>query len=220
MERTIEELKYLGIIKREKVEKALKEVKREEFLPEEMKKYAYLDTPLPIGYGQTTSALHMVSMVCEITNLDEGDEVLEIGTGSGYMAAIYNRITNSPVITLEIIKELAIFAKKNLRKQNLDSMIDVINADATFPLPLRKKFDVIIVTACSKTIPQQYIDALKERGRLIIPVGQYQLSQDLILVKKDKGEVKKEKITEVAFVPLRGTEVVFKDQRNQDSKLL
>ncbi len=211
MERTIEELKYLGIIKREKIERALKEINREDFLPEEEKKYAHLDTPLPIGYGQTTSAIHMVSILCEATNLDEGDEVLEIGAGSGYMAAIYHKITKSKVVTLEIIPELAIFAKKNLRKQNLDFMIDVINADATLSLPLREKFDVIIVTACSKALPKQYIDALKEGGKLIIPVGPYQLSQDLILVKKEGKSIKIEKITEVAFVPLRGTGLIFKE---------
>jgi len=209
MERIIEELKLLGILKREIVEKALREIPRAEFLPEEMKRYAYIDTPIPIGYDQTTSAIHMVTMLCEETELKEGDEVLEIGAGSGYMASVYNNITKGEVVTIEIITELAKFAKKNLRRLGLDSFIHVINADATYSLPLRNKFDVIIVTACSKDIPNEYIEKLKENGRLIIPVGSYLFSQDLILIRKKKEGKEIKKISEVAFVPLKGIGKVF-----------
>ncbi|HLI46558.1 MAG TPA: protein-L-isoaspartate(D-aspartate) O-methyltransferase [Geobacterales bacterium] len=211
MERVIEELKELGIIRREVVEKALKEVPRAEFLPEEVRQYAHLDTPIPIGYDQTTSAIHMVSMLCEETELEEGDEVLEIGTGSGYMACVYSKITKKEVFTIEIIPELAKFAKKNLRKLGMDAFIHVINADATFSLPFRNDFDVIIVTACSKDIPKEYIEKLKDRGRLIMPVGAYKFSQDLILIKKIGKKQEMKKITEVAFVPLRGIGRIYND---------
>jgi protein-L-isoaspartate(D-aspartate) O-methyltransferase len=210
MERVLEELKILGILRRKEVEEALKKIPRAEFLPEEVKKYAHLDTPLPIGYDQTTSAIHMVCMLCEETELKKGEKVLEIGAGSGYMASIYHEITGEEVLTIEIVPELAKFAKKNLRKLNLDSMIHVINADATFSLPFRTKFDVIIVTACSRDIPKEYVEMLDENGRLIIPVGAYQFSQDLILIKKTKEKIEKNKISEVAFVPLRGIGLVYK----------
>jgi Protein-L-isoaspartate carboxylmethyltransferase len=116
MEKTINTLKLLGIIRRKEVEEAIRKIPREEFLPEEYKKFAYVDTPIPIGYGQTTSAIHMVAMLCENAELKKGDFVLEIGTGSGYMASIYQYITKSEVITIEVIKDLAKFDQKKLKK--------------------------------------------------------------------------------------------------------
>lgn len=212
IENVIRDLKNLGIIKRKEVEEALYKVPREEFLPEEVKHYAYLDTPIPIGYNQTTSALHMVAMLCEITEMNQNDTVLEIGTGSGYMSAVYYSITKSEVFSIEIIKELAKFAKKNLRKLGLDAFIHIINADATYSLPFREKFDVIIITACSKKIPQEYVDMLKIKGRMAIPVGLDQFYQDLFLIKKEKEDkVINQRLTSVAFVPLRGTDRIFKE---------
>jgi len=209
-ERVITELKEIGILKSERVEKAIREIPREEFIPDYLKKYAYADTPLPIGYHQTTSALHMVTMLCEYTNLSEGNFTLEIGGGSGYMASVYHKVTNNEVITVEIIKELAIKSKKNLRKLNLDSFIHVINADASHSLPFRNNFDVIIVTACSPTIPDEYIEKLNENGRLIIPVGEHEYFQELVLIKKEKDGIKKHIISGCAFVPLIGTGRLFK----------
>jgi Protein-L-isoaspartate carboxylmethyltransferase len=116
IDNTLRELKSLGIIKRKVVEEALRRIPRSEFLPSNVKQYADLDSPIPIGYNQTTSAIHMVAMLCEITDLNENDIVLEIGTGSGYMAAVYNFITKREVFSIEIIKELANFAKSNLKK--------------------------------------------------------------------------------------------------------
>jgi protein-L-isoaspartate(D-aspartate) O-methyltransferase len=211
MEKTVETLKLLGIIRRKEVEEAIKKIPREEFLPEEFKKYAYVDTPIPVGYGQTTSAIHMVAMLCEHTELKKGDNVLEIGAGSGYMASVYQYITKSEVVTIEVIKELAKFAKKNLRKLNLDYFIHVINADATHSLPFRNKFDVIIVTACSKDIPLEYINYLENEGRLIIPVGLYEFGQELILVRKKDKKIYSNKICDCAFVPLKGTGKVYKN---------
>jgi Protein-L-isoaspartate carboxylmethyltransferase len=212
IDNTLRELKSLGIIKRKVVEEALRRIPRSEFLPSNVKQYADLDSPIPIGYNQTTSAIHMVAMLCEITDLNENDIVLEIGTGSGYMAAVYNFITKREVFSIEIIKELANFAKSNLKKVGLDPFIHVINADATHSLPFRERFDVIIVTACSKNIPKEYTEMLKENGRMAIPVGFDQFYQDLFLVKKDKeGKVLANRITTVAFVPLKGSNKIFKE---------
>lgn len=211
MEKIIKFLKEAGVIKRKEVEEALKKIPRKEFLPESMKNYAEIDTPIPIGHGQTTSAVHMTALLCEITELKQDETVLEIGAGSGYMASIYNSITKSEIFTIEIIKDLAKFAKKNIKKQGLDWLIHVVNADCTYSLPFRNKFDVIIVTACSKDIPDEYIKKLNENGRLIIPVGSYEFSQELFLVKKIKNKIFMKKITECAFVPLTGTNKLFKE---------
>jgi protein-L-isoaspartate(D-aspartate) O-methyltransferase len=209
IETVLEELKQIGIIKRKIVEDALKDIPRKEFLPDEVKHYADLDTPIPIGHNQTTSAIHMIAIICESINLSENDNVLEIGTGSGYMASIYNYITKQEVISIEIIKDLAVFAKKNLRKLGLDAYVHVINADATYSIPLRNKFDAVIVTACSKNLPKEYLEVIKDNGRLIIPIGSDLYYQDLIKVIKKDGKIKIENLGNVAFVPLKGSGRVF-----------
>jgi protein-L-isoaspartate(D-aspartate) O-methyltransferase len=196
-----------GIIKREAVLKAMLNVPREEFVPEEYKAYAYEDMPIPIGEGQTVSALHMVAMMCELTELKPGMTVLEIGTGSGYMASVYSEIVGSSghVYTLEILPNLAKKAWRSIVRIGRGLNIDIIVADGSIEPPLKIEFDVIIVAASAPNLPEELIKKLKKNGKMIVPVGSLNFYQDLILVEKDDcGRVRTHNFGPVVFVPLKG----------------
>ncbi len=212
--RLIESLIRRGIIKTEKVRRAAERVKRELFVPERYRGAAYEDIPLPIGEDQTISAPHMVFMMNELLDLEEGQLVLEVGSGSGYHAATIAEIvapSDSPpsrwgtVITVEINPKLASLAFENLSKAGYSSRVHVINADGSSGLPLRRKVDRIVVTAAAPQIPPPLIEMLADGGKLVIPVGSPGFwGQDLLLVEKRGDNLIKKHITEVAFVPLRG----------------
>ncbi len=198
-----------GFIKRRIVLEAMLKVPREEFIPPQYRDHAYIDAPIPIGEGQTVSALHMTAMMCEYAELKPGMSVLEIGTGSGYMASVYCSIVcahgNGRVITLEISPSLAKKAWKNILKVGYGAFIDVIVADGSIEPPVRVTFDAVIVTAAAPSIPEELIRKLANGGRMVIPVGSPDFYQELILVHKDvEGNIKKENLGSVAFVPLRG----------------
>ncbi|MBW9223796.1 protein-L-isoaspartate O-methyltransferase [Methanothermococcus sp. SCGC AD-155-E23] len=201
----VERLKREGYIKSEKVIQALLKVPREEFLPEGLKEYAYVDTPLSIGYGQTISAIHMVGMMCEALDLKEGQKVLEVGTGSGYHAAVVAEIVGKDglVVTVERIPELAERARKVLKKLGYDNVI-VVCGDGTLGYPPLAPYDRIYVTAAGPKIPKPLIEQLKDGGKMVIPVGKD--LQELILLEKRGGKIFKKKLCEVAFVPLIGEE--------------
>ncbi|MBW9220484.1 protein-L-isoaspartate O-methyltransferase [Methanothermococcus sp. SCGC AD-155-N22] len=202
----VERLKREGYIKSEKVIQALLKVPREEFLPEELKEYAYVDTPLSIGYGQTISAIHMVGMMCEALDLKEGQKVLEVGTGSGYHAAVVSEIVGKDglVVTIERIPELAERAKRVLKRLGYDNVI-VVCGDGTLGYPPLAPYDRIYITAGGPKIPKPLIDQLKDGGKLVAPVGGRGV-QELILLEKRGGKVFEKKLCEVAFVPLIGEE--------------
>lgn len=201
--RLIENLKRYGYLRSKKVEDAILAIKREEFVPANMKKYAYSDTPLEIGYGQTISAPHMVALMCEELELDKGMKVLEVGAGSGYHAAVISKIVGDEgrVYTIERVPELVEFARKNLQKAGITN-VEVIEGDGSLGLPEYAPFDRILVTCSAPDIPRPLIEQLKDGGIILIPIGRT-LS---ILVKgiKRGGRLERKNICECAFVPLIG----------------
>jgi len=187
-----------------KVYEAIKKVPRHLFVPERYKDEAYVDTPLPIGYGQTISAPHMVAIMCELLDLKEGDKVLEVGTGCGYHAAVVAEIVGrkGKVISIEYIPELAERARTILKALGYDN-VEVIVGDGSKGYEKGAPYDKIYVTAAAPDIPKPLVDQLKPGGKMVIPVGDS--VQWLIIVEKDKeGSVKKRNWGSVRFVPLRG----------------
>lgn len=195
-----------------KVYEAIRKVPRHLFVPESYKNGAYVDTPLPIGYGQTISAPHMVAIMCELLDLREGDKVLEVGTGCGYHAAVTAEIVgkSGKVISIEYIPELAERARAILKALGYDN-VEVIVGDGSKGYEKEAPYDKIYVTAAAPDIPKPLIEQLKPRGRMVIPVGDS--VQWLIIVEKDEsGNVRKKNWGSVRFVPLRG-EYGFKSVR-------
>jgi len=200
-----------GVLKTPKVIKAMLTVPREEFVLPQHRRQAYIDTPLPILKGQTISAPHMVALMCELADLDIGHKVLEIGTGSGYHAAVIAEIVapkdsriKGKVISVERIPELVEFAKKNLEKAGYADRVIVILGDGTLGYPKEAPYDRIIVTAAAPSIPKPLIEQLKVGGIMIIPTGD-RFYQRLLVVKKiskDKIEIKED--IPCVFVPLIG----------------
>ena len=187
-------------IKDQKVINAMLKVKRHLFVKKEYWKQAYNDYPLPIGYGQTISQPYIVALMTEVAQLKETDRVLEIGTGSGYQAAILAEIVKE-VYTIEIIKELGSIAEKRLKLLGYKN-IKVKIGDGYKGWKEYSPFDVIIVTCAPSVIPPVLFEQLAENGRMVLPVGKEGCVQELYLVKKIKGKMVKEKILDVIFVPM------------------
>ncbi len=211
--RLVEKLVREGYIHSEKVLSAMLRVPREEFLPEDLRHLAYEDTPLPIGMGQTISAPHMVALMCEVADLDVGMKVLEVGTGSGYHAAVIAEIVAPSnrsreewghVYSIERVPELAKKAMENLRRSGYADRVTVIIGDGSKGYPDAAPYDRIIVTAAAPDIPKPLIEQLKKGGKMVIPIGTRYL-QYLYVVEKDKdGRIKKKPVTSCLFVPLIG----------------
>ncbi len=201
--RLAERLKY-ELNLSEKVYKAIAKVPRHLFVPQRYRIEAYVDTPLPIGFGQTISAPHMVAIMCDLLDLKRGEKVLEIGTGCGYHAAVVAEIVGKEgkVITIERIPELAEMAKTNLNALGYDNVI-VIVGDGSKGYEPEAPYDKIYVTAAAPDIPKPLLEQLKPGGKMVIPVGDS--IQWLYVVEKDeKGEVRKWNWGSVRFVPLKG----------------
>ncbi len=201
--RLVERLKRYGYIRSKEVEDAMLSVKREDFVPPSVRRYAYDDTPLEIGFGQTISAPHMVAMMCEELELKKGLKILEIGAGSGYHAAVISKIIGEEgkVYSIERIAELAEFARKNLEKAGIKN-VEVIEGDGSLGLPEYAPYDRILVTCSAPDIPEPLIEQLKEGGIILIPVGRT-FSVLIKGIKKGKRLERKE-ICGCAFVPLIG----------------
>lgn len=204
--RLVENLEREGIIKSEKVKRAFLRVPRYKFVPERYKAYAHVDEPLPIPAGQTISAPHMVAIMLELAELEEGMNVLEVGTGSGWNAALIYELVKRDVYTIERIPELAEFARRNLERAGYKDKVHVIVGDGTKGFPPKAPYDRIIVTAGAPKVPEPLIEQLKVGGKILIPVGSYHLWQELLEVIKisEDNRVKIKNHGGVAFVPLIG----------------
>lgn len=183
----------------------MKRVPREEFIPPEIRDEAYVDTPLPIGEGQTISAPHMVAIMAERLQLKPGLKVLEIGAGSGYHAAVCAEIIapDGHMYTIERIASLANFAENNLKRTGYGTLVTVIFGDGTKGLPEKAPFDRIFVAAGAPDIPTPLTDQLADRGILLVPVGG-RFYQDLIKVERKGQKLDKENLGGCVFVPLIG----------------
>ncbi len=180
--------------------KAMRTVPRHLFVAKRYQNEAYSDHPLPIASNQTISQPYIVAIMTELIKIDSSSKVLEIGTGSGYQAAILGEISDS-VYSIEIIPELAVRAGELLDSLGYKSVF-VKAGDGYKGWPEVEPFDAIIVTAAAPEIPQPLIDQLKIGGRMIIPVGMGQ--QDLILITKNETGIIKKSIIPVRFVPMTG----------------
>ena len=178
---------------------AMRKIPRHKFVPTDMMERAYDDSPLPIGYGQTISQPYIVAYMTAVINPEPGQKVLEIGTGSGYQAAVLAEIVDE-VYTIEIITELYSSAKKRLDDLGYKN-ITCINADGYYGIKKAAPFDAIVVTAASEHIPPPLIEQLKDGGKMIIPVGSPFLNQTLILVEKNGEEIITTSLLPVRFVP-------------------
>lgn len=180
---------------------AMKKVPRHLFVPENLRHYAYSDGPVPIGYDQTISQPYIVALMTEELRVNPADKVLEVGTGSGYQAAILAEI-GCQVYTIEILEPLARSAEQRLKELGYTN-VKVKVGDGYLGWPEYAPFNRIIVTCAPKEIPQPLIDQLDDGGIMVIPVGSEGF-QYLYRVKKHGGRIETEKITPVSFVPLTG----------------
>jgi protein-L-isoaspartate(D-aspartate) O-methyltransferase len=183
-----------------KVLQAMRKVPRHKFVPDHLRKFAYADEPLPIGEDQTISQPYIVAYMTEKLEIEPGDKVLEIGTGSGYQAAVLAELTDS-VFTIEIVDVLARRAEKTLKDLDYDN-IYVKSGDGYKGWPEHAPFDAIIITAAPTKIPQPLADQLRIGGRMILPLGDF--SQDLVLIQKNALGITQQTLLPVRFVPMTG----------------
>jgi protein-L-isoaspartate(D-aspartate) O-methyltransferase len=180
---------------------ALRRVPRHAFVPSDLVDSAYEDRPLPIGYGQTISQPYIVALMTDLLRLPERGRALEIGTGSGYQAAVLSAL-GYEVYTIEIVPSLADEATARLSEQGFNA-VQVRQGDGYFGWPDKAPFDGIVVTAAAPQVPPPLIAQLKRGGRMVIPVGAIFLVQQLLLVEKlSDGTIRTEALLPVAFVPL------------------
>ena len=182
--------------------RAMRTVPRHEFVPADLLAYAYEDHPLPIGYGQTISQPYVVAWMTELVELKPGEKVLEIGTGSGYQAAVLAELGFVEVYSIEIIPELAARAEAVLSR--LGYQVAVKQGDGYYGWEEYAPFDAIIVTAAPDHLPSPLVAQLVEGGRLVIPIGPPGGYQSLWKFIKENGEVKAYNMGGVAFVPFTG----------------
>ena len=197
----------------EKTAAAMREVPREDFVPKIYSEHAYSDAPLPIGAGQTISAPGIVGVMTKELKAEHGMKILEIGSGSGYQAAILAEIVGNDgrIYTVERIPELIDLAKKNVEGLGYRN-VEFIYGDGTKGYPDKAPYDRIIVTAGAPDTPKPLVEQLRPGGRMIIPVGPM-FYQNLLLIEKDeKGDIKETNLLPVMFVPLVG-EHGYKEER-------
>jgi protein-L-isoaspartate(D-aspartate) O-methyltransferase len=186
-----------------RVLEAFAEVPRHAFLPDALRAAAYINRPLPIGHGQTISQPYIVALMTDLLDPEAEDTVLEVGTGSGYQAAVLAKLVKR-VYSLEIVAALAEQASERLRRLGYGN-VEVRHGDGHAGWPEHAPFDAIIVTAAAAEIPPALIDQLKPGGRFLIPVGGRYSGQDLLLIEKDQhGRLSRKSILPVIFVPLTG----------------
>ena len=194
----INQIEKRGVLD-EKVLRVMRETPRHLFIPENLKEMAYEDRPLPIGDGQTISQPYIVALMTELLQLEGKESVLEIGTGSGYQAAVLSPLAKQ-VYSIEIIKSLAEKAEKKFKEMQFNNVI-VKWGDGYLGWSEYAPFDAIIVTAAPNQVPQVLIEQLKPGGNMVLPVGTY--FQKLIVISKSvAGEITEKNIVPVRFVPM------------------
>ena len=213
-EKLVDSLIKQGILRSPKVTQAMRTVPRSKFLPSEVQAYSARDAPLSIGFGQTVSAPHMVSIMNEALQLTVGHKVLEVGAGCGWQAATIAELVTSQdeprsewghVYTTEIVPALAEQARKNIMNAGYGDRVTIINADGSQGYSEKAPYDRIVVTAAAPEVPQPLLDQLKTCGIMVIPVGKASLYQNLMRITKEAdGQIKRENLGDVAFVPLTG----------------
>jgi protein-L-isoaspartate(D-aspartate) O-methyltransferase len=191
-----------GGIRDPRVLEAMADVPRHEFVPLRMRPFAYADGPLPIGHGQTISQPFIVAYMTQLLELTKDDTVLEVGTGSGYQAAILGKMAKE-VYTIEIVPPLAQSAKELLERLGFQN-VHVREGDGYLGWPEKAPFDAIIVTCAPDHVPEPLVNQLKEGGRLIIPIGEEGGIQQLVLLRKKEGKILQENKLDVRFVPMTG----------------
>ncbi|MBI5240410.1 MAG: protein-L-isoaspartate(D-aspartate) O-methyltransferase [Elusimicrobia bacterium] len=182
---------------------ALRKVPRHEFVPERLRHLAYEDTPLDIGEGQTISQPYMVGFMSQAAEAKPGDKVLEVGTGSGYQAAILAEL-GAQVYTVEIVEPLARRARETLQRLGYAG-VQVRAGDGYKGWPEQAPFDAVIVTCAPERIPQPLVDQLQEGGRLVIPLGPESSRQELLVARKSGQGLRETARMPVRFVPMTGT---------------
>lgn len=195
------QLRFRGISD-SRVLDAMSRVPREEFVSPAQKQFAYNDCPLPINCSQTISQPYTVAFMCEAAQLTGHENVLEVGTGSGYGAAVLSLLAHE-VHTIERIPELVQQASKRLISLGY-SNVHVYSSDGTLGVPEAAPFDAIIVTAGAETLPEPYVEQLNEGGRIIIPIGSEFMGQTMYRYTKKNGKLSQENLGAFAFVPLIG----------------
>jgi len=193
-------LEYFGVSKR--VIEAMNKIDRKLFVPSEFEESAYLDTPLPIGYGQTISVPHMVGLMCKYLDLKEGNKVLEVGTGSGYNAAVMSILVGKEgkIYSVEIVEQLYQRAKTILTNLSIEN-VELFLSDGKLGLKEYAPYDKITVTCYARVIPPALIEQLKDGGSLLIPVGD-EYVQVLRRIKKKSDKLVEESLGNVRFVPM------------------
>jgi len=188
-------------VKDPRVLDAMRAVPRHEFVPLAARGDAYVDSPLPIGHGQTISQPYIVALMTELARPSPGDRALEVGTGSGYQAAVLSRLV-ARVFSVELVDDLAQSAAAALRRFGY-SNVTVRSGDGYLGWPDEAPFDIILVTAAPEEVPAALVAQLKPGGRLIVPVGRVYDVQDLKLVEKDaSGRITTRSVIPVRFVPM------------------
>ena len=187
----------------DRVMSAMLTVPRHEFVPAEQREYAYENRPLPIGYGQTISQPYIVALMTDLLEVTEEGKILEIGTGSGYQAAVAAQLVKT-VYTLEIVEPLAIEADSRFQRLGYKNIVNKAG-DGYYGWSEHAPFDAIIVTAAASHVPPSLVRQLKPRGRMVIPVGsKFQTQQLLLITKDDAAIIRTRQILPVRFVPLTG----------------
>lgn len=182
---------------------AMRRIPRHLFVSPELRGVAYADRPLPIGYGQTISQPYIVALMTELLQVKPGDKILEIGTGSGYQAAVLSELTPR-VFSMEIIRPLGEEARRRLHRLGYQT-VEVKIGDGYFGWPEKAPFDGIIVTCAAGHIPPPLLDQLRTDGRLVIPVGEvYQVQRLMVITRGEEGTVRTREVLPVAFVPMTG----------------
>ena len=189
-----------------RVLEAMRKVPRNKFIPTDIRRFAYQNGPLSIGFGQTISQPYIVALMTDMLSPSEGDIVLEVGSGSGYQAAVLAELVKQ-VYSIEIVAELGEQARERLQRLGYHN-VSVRIGDGYYGWQEHAPFDGIIVTAAAPYIPPALVDQLMPGGRLVIPVGLPYMHQELLLLEKDgQGKITTTKVLDVAFVPLTGEHI-------------